>query len=298
MKQKICDLLEDFRKGAQPRNPQKPVFKGVEGYDVYNPSVPFRYKNKELIIARVEKRDSEDSLAVFFEKNGGVFEKRSDLPQLELQDPCISKIGDRWIVGGTAVIKKDGKVSWYTQFFKGKDLENLTPFLDAPEGMKDVRLLELPDGRIAVCSRPQGKKGGRGSIGFGIADNLDAVTREFIDELPILEQFIPEEWGGANQLVLAAPDTIGIIGHIANFSEGTIRHYYAMAFTLNIHTQKASPIRIIAERRNFLPGQAKRPDLEDVLFSAGIVEKDDTNVILYVGVSDCEVQSVQIKNPF
>ena len=55
MKQTIFDLLHDFNKHDEPINPKTIEFIGVEGYDVYNPSAPFIYKGKTLIIARVEK---------------------------------------------------------------------------------------------------------------------------------------------------------------------------------------------------------------------------------------------------
>ncbi|VEU82419.1 DUF1861 family protein [Acholeplasma hippikon] len=298
MKQTITELLKEFKKDKSPTHPKTVKFIGVDGNDVYNPSAPFLYQGKELILGRVEKRDSELSEAVFFEKVGEVYQRRSDLKPLNLQDPCVTVIQGEFIIGGTFVSFKGKNVEWYTKFYRGKDLNHLVPFLDAPMGMKDVRLLELSDHRIAVFSRPQGLKGGRGKIGFDIANSLADVTTEFIDQVPLFDQFIDDEWGGANHLTLIDKHTIGVLGHIANFSEDNVRHYYAMTFKVDIKTKKASPMKIIAVRDNFNPGPSKRPDLVDVLFSAALVKKNDEVYTLFVGVSDAEIQTIEVTNPF
>ena len=98
MKQTIKELLQAFNHSHPPKNPKTLNFIGVDGYDVYNPSAPFVYEGKTLIIARVEKRDSEVSKAIFFEKNGDDFVIRKDLKPLDLQDPCITMMENmyRW----------------------------------------------------------------------------------------------------------------------------------------------------------------------------------------------------------
>ena len=62
--------------------------------------------------------------------------------------------------------------------------------------MKDIRLLELSDGRILVAVRPQGEIGGRGKIGFLVVKSLDELTKERMESAPVLEgQFVDEEMG-------------------------------------------------------------------------------------------------------
>lgn len=298
MRQPIEILLKDYHQNELPKNPKTLVFKGVDGYDVYNPSSPFLFEGKELILARVEKRDSEVSKSVYFENQNGVYVKREDLMPLDLQDPCITKIGTDFVVGGTYVFHENGKVYWYTRFYKGDHPNNLKVSLNAPLGMKDVRLIELPDGRIGVFTRPQGEKGKRGQIGFDIAKSYDEVTTEFIDQAPLFDQFILTEWGGANHLMMLDDYTIGVLGHIANFSGNDIRHYYAMTFKVDIRTKQASPMKLIAAREHFNPGPSKRDDLIDVLFSAALVPLKKNTYTLYVGVSDAEVQTIEVSNPF
>ena len=43
--------------------------------------------------------------------------------------------------------------------------------LTGPPKMKDIRFLQLLDGRILVLTRPQGERGGRGRIGFCVVDS-------------------------------------------------------------------------------------------------------------------------------
>ena len=297
MKQDIKSLLNTYQKTMKPLNPKTLKFIGVEGFDVYNPSAPFMYQGKELIIARVEKRDSEVSKAVYFEKTEDAYIKRVDLKTLDLQDPCVTSFKEEYVVGGTYVYHEDNKTFWFTRFYKGSDLNQLTHFVDAPMGMKDVRFQMLNDGRVAIFTRPQGIKGGRGKIGFTIADSVSSITTELIDQAPLFDQFIDSEWGGANHLTLLDEHTIGVLGHIANFSEGDIRHYYAMTFKVDILSKEASKMKIIAIRDDFNEGPAKRPDLVDVLFAAGIVEQNE-KYVLYVGVSDAEVQTIEVVEPF
>jgi hypothetical protein len=71
-----------------------------------------------------------------------------------------------------------------------------------------------------------------------------------------------------------------------------------MVFALDPVTGDHSEIRVIARRADFLDGPAKRPDLVDVVFSGGLVRKDDGSADLYAGISDAEAQRITIPDPF
>ena len=140
--------------------------------------------------------------------------------------------------------------------------------------MKDIRLAGLPDGRVALFSRPHCGPGYRGRIGIAIVDGLDALSAEVIAGAPILHgQFTDSEWGGVNEVHLLRDGRLGLLGHIAWMEVGEIRHYYAMVFALDPHTGQTGPVRIIARRSQFPPGPAKRPDLVDVIFAGGLLSK-------------------------
>ncbi len=295
----ISELLVKYKNSTQPKNPRKLVFQRFSGFDHYNPSAPFSYGNKTIIVARIEKREDEESRSIFFEKKNDQYIPYLGVKQFDLQDPFITKIDGEYFFGGTKTyFNKDNEFSWRTDIYRGDKLENLEFFFSGPEKMKDVRLAELKDGRIAVFSRPQGKIGLRGKIGFTLINALSQLTTSLIEEAPLLDTFDDQEWGGVNEVHILKNGLIGVLGHIAKFSEGNIRHYYPMVFAIDPYTRKHSELEIIATRSDFLPGPAKRPDLEDVLFSGGLIRKKDATATLYVGVSDAEVQCIDIIDPF
>ena len=301
--QSIDSLLKEHRenRGTVQAEAVKPVFCGVDGKDIYNPTAPFSYEGTKLICARVEPRDSEKSETVFFEETKkDVYVPAEGLLRFQLQDPCLTMVDGQYILGGTEVFphpENPDWVAWRTAFFIGGRLTELRPFVKGPIGMKDVRLVELADKRVGVFTRPQGEKGGRGKVGFTVVDGLSDVTEEVIENAPLLELFLPDEWGGVNAAYLLENGEIGVLGHMACFKPEGVRHYYPMTFRLNPETREHTMPVILAERSEFLAGESKREDLVDVLFSGGLYKEADT-LFLYVGVSDCEVQYKPVQNPF
>jgi hypothetical protein len=300
---KTCEqLLEEFAAKAQPINPEKLVFSGVGDKDVYNITAPFADEGELVIAGRVESRDSEHSEVYFFVQRNGEWVPREQAPVFELQDPFFTRIAGELVLGGVQIFPHPtlaGKLGWRTVFYKGQSISSLKEFAKGPDGMKDLRLVELKDGRIGVLTRPQGEKGGRGKIGWTRIGSLAELTIDVINEAPLLEgQFIDEQWGGANEPRLLANGLIGVLGHIAYFDREGNRHYYPMAFVLDPHTSEISDIELIATRSNFLPGSSKRPDLVDVVFSGGLVRNPDGTAELYAGISDAETQKITISDPF
>ena len=295
-------LLKEFQKAPQPSNPEKLIFKGVGERDVYNITAPFEDEGEFVIAGRVEPRDSEYSEVVFFVQRNGEWVPREGAPTLPLQDPFFTKIGGELIVGGVQIFPhptNEGALGWRTVFYKGKNISDLEEFAKGPDGMKDLRMVELKNGTIGVFTRPQGEKGGRGKIGFTRISSLADFTYDVINEAPILEgQFIDEEWGGVNELQVLSNGLIGVLGHIACFDEEGNRHYYPMVFVFNPDTGEYSDIELIATRSNFLDGPSKRPDLKDVVFSGGLIRKGDGTADLYAGISDAEAQKITIIDPF
>lgn len=138
-------------------------------------------------------------------------------------------------------------VSWVTQFYRGYRIDSMRHFSSGPAMMKDIRLIELQDGRIGVFTRPQGEKGGRGMIGFTIIDSLEELNEQTFLEAEIFQdQFVPEEWGGANEAQLLKNGHIGVLGHIACFDR----------LGKNITTPWSSrliPVRLKPHRSRLLP---------------------------------------------
>jgi Protein of unknown function (DUF1861) len=300
---KTCaELVEIYIEKDQPANPEKLTFAGVGERDIYNITAPFEDEGELVIAGRVEARDTEHSEVCFFVNRDGVWTPREGAPVFELQDPFVTTIAGELVLGGVEIFPhptNDGALGWRTVFYKGSSIKMLKPFFKGPDGMKDLRLAELKDGRVAVLTRPQGEKGGRGKIGFVRIPSLKELTLDVIEEAPLLEgQFAEGEWGGANELHILDNGLIGVLGHIASFDEEGNRHYYPMVFSLNPETDEHTEIQLIAIRDDFLAGSSKRPDLVDVVFSGGLVRKEDGTADFYAGISDAEAHKITIKDPF
>ncbi|WML55116.1 DUF1861 family protein [Neobacillus sp. PS3-12] len=299
---KTCrELLKEMT--AKLMNPEKIVFTGIGDKDVYNITAPFEDEGELVIAGRTELRDSEHSHVYFFVERNGEWVPRENSPVLELQDPFFTKIAGDLVLGGVQTFPhptKEGALGWRTVFYKGTSINQLKEFSKGPDGMKDLRLIELKDGSVGVLTRPQGEKGGRGKIGWTRIASLDELTIDAIHDAPLLAgQFMDEEWGGANEPHLLTNGLVGVLGHIASFDQDGNRHYYPMAFALDPETAEVSDIRIICARKYFQPGPAKRPDLVDVVFSGGLVRNvDEGKAVLYAGISDAEAQKIVIDDPF
>lgn len=295
-------LLGEFTTKAQPTDPRKVVFSGIGEKDVYNISAPFEDAGELVIAGRVESRDSEHSKVYFFVEQNGEWVPRENAPVLGLQDPFFTRIAGELVLGGVQIFPHPtnaGQLVWRTVFYKGQSIARLQEFAKGPDGMKDLRLVELKDGSIVVLTRPQGEKGGRGKIGWTRISSLADLTIDVINEAPLLEnQFIDEQWGGANEPHLLANGLVGVLGHIASFDEEGNRHYYPMVFALDPETGAFSDMELIATRSHFLPGPSKRPDLVDVVFSGGLVRKPDGTAEVFAGMSDAEAQIITIVDPF
>ncbi|MDU4694759.1 MULTISPECIES: MTP-1 family protein [Paenibacillus] len=297
-------LVENYRskpKSNKASEAVKLVFEGVGERDVYNISAPFEDDGEPVIAGRVERRDSEESEIWFFVHRGDRWVRREKAPVFALQDPFFTRIGGELVFGGVQTFphpQRVGDLNWRTVFYKGTSLNGLTPFFQGPDQMKDLRLVELSDGSVGIFTRPQGGKGGRGKIGFAQVSRLEELSIEAVQEAPLLDQFLDEEWGGCNEIHLLANGKLGVLGHIARFDAQGDRHYYPMAFGYDPATGQYSDMEIIAERSDFLPGPSKRPDLADVVFSGGLVRQGGGKAKLYAGISDAEAQVLNIDDPF
>lgn len=303
MIKKVNQLLSEYRAGNCSKNDSVIInCNGINGLDVYNPTAPFLYKGEVYMAGRVEARDSEDSQTMFFKQIGTWdYILEPAFGTYKLQDPFLTSVGSYYIFGGTetfTVPDEPGKLNWRTLLYYGKELEELKHLTYGPIGMKDIRLVDMKDSGVGLFTRPQGLIGGRGKIGFTKIKSLTDLTTKRMEEAAILEQFDDSEWGGCNEIIYLNNGKLGVLGHIAAFSEYNVRHYYPMVFCLDPETLTCSDIRIIAERKDFLPGPFKRKDLIDVLFSAGFIRHGNGFGTLYVGVSDAQIQAMDMEDPF
>jgi hypothetical protein len=279
-------------------------FKGINGKDVYNITAPFEFEKSKYILGRVEPRNDElNTETHFFKKENSSWIKEENLPSFNLQDPFISKIKNQIILGGIQVEKRPTKkdLSYRTVFYKGTSLKNLKPFTTGPWGMKGIRLIELPDGKIGVFTRPQGRKGGLGRIGFTIIHTLNSLSPRVLSQAPLVNKYFAKgEWGGVNEVHLLKNGYLGVLAHIARFSKDKqLRFYYPIAFSFNPITCLTSTTRILVRRAELPEGEAKRPDLYNVIYPGGLIRNSKEGIAnLYSGVGDAEAYRIKIKDPF
>ncbi len=164
--------------------------------------------------------------------------------------------------------------------------------------MKDIRLIQLPNGKIGVFTRSQGGIYERGRIGYLEISSFDQLNPNSLLKGKIIEgQFDHGQWGGVNQLHLLGEDKIGVLGHIVYEDSEGMKHYYAMVFVYYPKKHFATRIKIIAVRNNFPEVPAKRPDLKDLIFPGGLVQEDQ-GATFFAELSDTEAEVVRIKDPF
>ncbi|WP_082233182.1 DUF1861 family protein [Halobacillus massiliensis] len=302
MTHSVQKLLKDYEKVKGVKYAEKLKFTGVGDRDVYNITAPFSDEGVNVIAGRVENRNTEYSDVIFFKEQNNQWTPCKNYPNYALQDPFVTKIGGKLVFGGVKVTPHPDdhkKLTWKTVFYSGESLKKLKFLTEGPEGMKDIRLLEMQDGQIAVFTRPQGVKGGRGKIGFTKINDLSELTSASIEKAPLIQpHFSEEEWGGANELYLLENGDIGLLGHIARFDEEGDRHYYPITCRYQIESNQLTDMKIIAERKDFPKGAAKRPDLTDVLFSGGLLFLENGDAELYVGVGDAEAHKAIVPHPF
>ncbi len=279
-------------------------FSGIDQRDVYNITAPFEFSGETYILGRVEPRSTvEGSQIVFFKKRGdSSWVPDNACPVFTLEDPFLTRIGEEYVIGGVETKQRAGHqfLSFRTVFLKGKNIHDLKKFTHGPWGMKDIRLIEMPNGKIGVFTRPRGRKGGRGRIGFVTINSLKELGPRLLSQAPIIQgQFVKGEWGGANEIHVLKNGKLGVLGHMARYSKDKkMRFYYPMVFCFDPETFQSSTIRMIARRSELPEGEAKSPDLYNVIFPGGLIRNDDETATLYAGVGDAEAYEVTIADPF
>ena len=278
-------------------------FGGISGKDIFNINAPFVVGDKYCILGRVESREEEDSsVSMFFcySRDKKTWLLNKSYPIFNLQDPFIAKFRDYILLGGVEVAQRPNKkdLSYRTLFFRGEDVNTMNLFAHGPWGMKCIRFIELHDKTIAVFTRPQGKKGGRGKIGFTIIDTLKNLTPRTLSNVPLINNmFTRGEWGGVNELQLLENGKVGVLGHIGKFIKDK-KHYSVITFIFDPKTGIYSDMKIILKRADLPHVTPKREDLYNVVYPGGLIRNSDGTANIYVGVGDTKSYEIVLKDPF
>jgi len=285
-------------------------FIGVDGFDVYNCSIPFDHNGKRYMYGRIEHRDdwARSWVRIFLETSPDEYTLVNDSMIYPLEDPYVSRIGDEIILGGTHVQYKKGEYKdFFSYFYKGNDLDNLYYFTTGPRNMKDVRLVQLKD-KIGVFSRPRGKDilkkhGSESIIGYTEISDIMELSADVIRKARKIENiFDDEEWGGCNQCYNLDSGLIGVIGHKCYKEDrpgiSDVLVYVNISFVFDPKAHKVLDEKIIAVRSSYPAGPAKKAYLIDCAFTTGIVMRDDGKVDLYSGLGDTKQGRAVIEYPF
>lgn len=302
MVQKIYDLdelLTRFRSGPRKGTGRIVALDGREELDGYNPSAPIRVGASTYMLVRLEPRNVDFAAwsVPFRQVSPELWEAAPDLPMLRLEDPCVSVIHGELVVGGVRVFSRLGAhCMWEMVFFRGRTLADLEEFARSPLAMKDVRLVELDNGRVGVFTRPWGDQETSRPIGYTELNSLDELTRVALAGAPLIPtQPVDGQWWGANAVYPLPNGNLGVLGHMARV-QGHDRHYYAMAFVFDRFRREIveGPV-ILAERADFPVYDARAPHLQDVVFPAWI---DREQGLLYTGLSDAAIGVMPVEDPF
>ncbi len=287
------------------------------GHYYYNPSAPFRLDGdpRAYLAVREEPASKELESRTRFARLDREGWRLLDEPVLPLEDPAVSRVNNNLVLCGVRVTKKDpSRLEWRTDFYTMNSLESPEFLASGPPMMKDIRLVNLPEG-VGVLTRPRGDHQhgayGNGRVGYFVVSGLDELAalkggewyrRARILQLPLQEGW----WAGANQgLAYETSEgvVIGVIGHQARW-RGASRVYEAVAFTFTPGGERGSPpallptgYRVIARRREFLESEAKE-GLAEVVFPGGIENPCEKRVVLYAGLSDRACGVLPLENPF
>ncbi|MCI8799122.1 DUF1861 family protein [Acetatifactor muris] len=306
----IREMRENFDRQGPVYESHLLTFEGVDGYDVYNTSVPFRYEGKRYLFGRVERREewANSTVRLFSEKGKDIWEIVPESMIYQLEDPFVVKLQGDFVLGGTRVDYSRGKLAGFCGvFYTGKDPFNLRYYTTGPKGMKDIRMVELEDGRIGVFSRPRGEHirqvyGSESVVGFTVINDISELDEKVPERARVVEGlFEKNEWGGCNQCFGLEGGKTGVIGHRCYHEKRSgidQQVYLNIAFVFDPETYQASDIKVIGTRKSYPAQPEKRADLADCVFSSGIRLREDGRADLYSGVADTAEGRIVIADPF
>ena len=244
--------------------------------------------------------EEELSEIVLFSETDGEWRPIEGAPTFPgLQDPCVTMMDGKVILGGVrfpVTIGEDRK-AWQMEFYREGLNGGFDKVLTGPPKMKDIRFLQLPDGRILVLTRPQGERGGRGRIGFCVVDSLIQARWETIENAPSSITARRNSGSGPTRPTCSPKTRSGSSATSPN--SGRMDRGVTARWSLH-RSGDGAVERNRDHRRTFRlsPGESKRPDLQDVIFSGGLLRLGHGRARLFAGLSDAEAGSLDLPDPF
>lgn len=290
-------------------NPEtNPYFMERLGVNAVMNSGAIELNGKFYLVARIEGNDRKSFFGVAESDNGIDGFRFWDYPIL-LPDTCkeetnvydmrLTKHEDGYIYGVFCSESKDASTNDLSAavaaagIVRTKDLktwerlDNLKT-LRSPQQRNVVLHPEFVNGRYAFYTRPMDDfidTGSGGGIGFGLCDDIEhAVIDEEIITSKRVYHTITEAKNGAGAVPIKTEKGWIHIAHgVRNTAAGLRYVLYAFATDLN------DPAKVIAEPSGYFLaplGRERVGDVSNVVFTNGLIARDNGDVYLYYASSD------------
>jgi 4-O-beta-D-mannosyl-D-glucose phosphorylase len=268
-----------------------------------------QWKGKICLMVRVEGNDRKSFFAVAESKSGvdgfrfrehPVVIPENDPAEANVYDMRLTAHEDGWIYGVFCVERKDpaappGDLSSAVAqagLARTKDLETWERLPDLKSRSAQQRNVvlhpEFVDGQYALYTRPQDsfiEAGKGGGIGFALADSMEeAVTGDETIIDPREYHTVKEGKNGAGAPPIKTPRGWLHIAHGVRPCAAGLR-YVLYAFLCDLD----HPSTVIARPGGYLmapEGEERVGDVSNVLFTNGLVKRDDGSIFIYYGSSD------------
>lgn len=285
-----------------------PYFMERLGINAVMNSGAIELNGRFYLVPRVEGNDRKSFFAVAESESGVDGFRFWDRPVL-LPDTCpgetnvydmrLTRHEDGWIYGVFCSESKDTSVSDLSAataaagIVRTKDLKNWERLdnlktLNSPQQRNVVLHPEFVDGRYAFYTRPMDdfiETGSGGGIGFGLCDDIEhAVIGEEKIISPRRYHTITESKNGAGATPIRSDKGWIHIAHGVRNTAAGLR-YVLYAFM----TDLTDPSKVIAEPSGYFlapMGKERVGDVSNVVFSNGVIAREDGSVYIYYASSD------------
>lgn len=268
-----------------------------------------KWRNKYLIVARVEGLDRKSFFAVAESPNGidnftfwdyPIDMPETDDPDTNIYDMRLTEHEDGWIYGLFCTERRDPDAPAYDQssaiaacgIARTKDMvdwERLPDLVtNSPQQRNVVLHPEFVDGKYALYTRPQDgfiSAGTGGGIGFGLAESMENAV---IDEETIIDNknyhTVYESKNGQG------PAPIKTINGWLHLAHGVRNTAAGLRYVLYMFMTDLDDLtRVLYKPAGYFlapEGEERVGDVSNVVFCNGWVKDDDGTVYIYYASSD------------
>jgi len=288
------------------RNPYLMERTGINA--VFNAGA-IKWKDKYLVVARVEGSDRKSFFAVAESPNGidhfkfweyPIVMPETDVPDTNIYDMRLTAHEDGWIYGLFCAERRDEHAPDSDQsaavaqcgIARTRDMQNWERLADlhtpSPQQRNVVLHPEFVDGKYAFYTRPQDsfiEAGAGGGIGFGLADDMEhaVITEETIVDRKVYHTVYEAKNGQGPPPLKTASGWLHLAHGVRHTAAGM--RYVLYMFMTDLHDLT----RVIYKPAGYLlapVGEERIGDVSNVVFSNGWILDDDGRVFIYYASSD------------